>query len=968
MRFCIEYKPREPRNRMVFSSCARTLLAIEEMGCDNVGILLDFGHSLYGGESPAEAAKLALSRDRLFAIDVNDNFRGWDDDMVVGSVHLLETFEFFHALHTAGWEGVWQLDQFPFREDSVQAAKDGIETMRGFHRALLRLDHEALREAQDAQDALLAQRIVKKALYSAMAELDGGAGMTVVDSATVTVPALRADEPAAAAYAEAVARNRGLGGEDLRSRAGRRGHRRTPRHPDHDPRRRPGPRRRRPVGHRHPRDGLLARARPRSRAARRPAARPLRAEQGALRRGALLHAGLLRLLPTRRAGHLRPAALAAQRPPEPGQGPRAWRPTPGPLGHGFPVATGCALGAQVTGEDYRTIVVMGDGEMQEGSNWEAAMTAAHYGLHHLTAVVDRNRLQQGARTEDTKTLEPLHDKWTSFGWETRRIDGHDHLALRRGDGALDDRQAGRDRRRHHQGQGRLLHGGPGRVAPQGAHRQSRSAPHSRSCPHDRRSRRRASSHPGPDAPTFDCRVDFADELAQLARADERIVAVCNDSVGSSNLTGFREEFPDRLVNVGIAEQDLVGVGAGLANAGLIPFVCAAAPFLTGRATEQIKADVAYSQRHVVLCGQSPGMAYGELGPTHHSIEDLSWMRAVAGLPVVVPAGPRQTRAAVRWAAALGRGSYLRIPRFKVPEVSAPTTTFEPGRAVQLRSGGRRHHHRDRHDGLPCAVGRRRSRGARASPPACSTWPSSRHSTAGGARRRVARPAASSPSRRPPPAAVSAPRWRRSSAQEHPCPMRILGIKDAFAPTGSATLPARPLRAERRGHRRLQPANWSVAPMAEDLILAIDQGTSSTKSMLVDVERRRSSPRRPSRSARATRSPGWVEQDAEEIWASVQQSVRGCVTDELAERVVGVALSVQRETVVLWDRQTGRAVAPALGWQDQRTADRATELEEAGHAAHVLARTGLPLDPMFSALKAGWLLDQHDPERGRTKQR
>jgi transketolase len=101
----------------------------------------------------------------------------------------------------------------------------------------------------------------------------------------------------------------------------------------------------------------------------------------------------------------------------------------GPLGHGFPVATGCALGAGLIGADYRTIVVMGDGEMQEGSNWEAAMTASHYELHSLTAIVDRNRLQQGARTEDTKTLEPLHDKWTSFGFETRRIDGHDYGAL-----------------------------------------------------------------------------------------------------------------------------------------------------------------------------------------------------------------------------------------------------------------------------------------------------------------------------------------------------------------------------------------------------------------------------------------------------------------------------------------------------------------------------------------------------------
>lgn len=101
----------------------------------------------------------------------------------------------------------------------------------------------------------------------------------------------------------------------------------------------------------------------------------------------------------------------------------------GPLGHGFPVAAGCALGARLSGADYRTIVVMGDGEMQEGSNWEAAMTAGHYELSSLTAIVDRNRLQQGDRTEDTKTLEPLHDKWASFGFETRRIDGHDYVAL-----------------------------------------------------------------------------------------------------------------------------------------------------------------------------------------------------------------------------------------------------------------------------------------------------------------------------------------------------------------------------------------------------------------------------------------------------------------------------------------------------------------------------------------------------------
>ncbi|MGW3955727.1 sugar phosphate isomerase/epimerase family protein [Streptomyces sp. NPDC004752] len=170
LKFAIEYKPREPRNRMVFSSVARTLLAIEDMGVDNVGILLDFGHSLYGGETPAEAARMAIARDKLFAIDVNDNFRGWDDDMVVGSVHLLETFEFFFALRDAGWEGVWQLDQFPFREDSVEAARAGIRTMRAFHHALNYLDRDALAAAQSAQDALSAQRIAKQALYRALAE------------------------------------------------------------------------------------------------------------------------------------------------------------------------------------------------------------------------------------------------------------------------------------------------------------------------------------------------------------------------------------------------------------------------------------------------------------------------------------------------------------------------------------------------------------------------------------------------------------------------------------------------------------------------------------------------------------------------------------------------------------------------------------------------------------------------------
>lgn len=101
----------------------------------------------------------------------------------------------------------------------------------------------------------------------------------------------------------------------------------------------------------------------------------------------------------------------------------------GPLGHGLPVGVGCALGARLAGTNERVFVVLGDGEMQEGSNWEAIMSAAHFGLDNLFITVDRNRLQQGARTEETNGLDPLDERLASFGWEVRVIDGHDYAEL-----------------------------------------------------------------------------------------------------------------------------------------------------------------------------------------------------------------------------------------------------------------------------------------------------------------------------------------------------------------------------------------------------------------------------------------------------------------------------------------------------------------------------------------------------------
>jgi xylose isomerase len=163
--FAIEYKPKEPRTHMLFSDAARTLLAIDEIGLDNVGVLIDFGHSMYAGESPAAAAELCLARNRLIDIDLNDNFRSWDDDMIVGSVHLAETFEFLFTLVRAGWSRPWKLDQFPFREEPVAAARASIAIIKRLLGLISRLDATAFERTRERQDALAGQALLTELLF-----------------------------------------------------------------------------------------------------------------------------------------------------------------------------------------------------------------------------------------------------------------------------------------------------------------------------------------------------------------------------------------------------------------------------------------------------------------------------------------------------------------------------------------------------------------------------------------------------------------------------------------------------------------------------------------------------------------------------------------------------------------------------------------------------------------------------------
>jgi transketolase len=185
---------------------------------------------------------------------------------------------------------------------------------------------------------------------------------------------------------------------------------------------------------------------------------------------------------------------------------------------------------------------------------------------------------------------------------------------------------------------------------------------------------------------YDCRDAYSKALEEMAEADPRVCALVSDSVSSTKLNSFSEKFPNRFVNVGIAEQNLVGIGAGLANSGMIPYVCAASCFLTARAMEQVKVDLGYSKSNVRLCGMSSGMAYGELGPTHHSIEDLAWTRIIPNLSVVVPADPIETAAVMHYSLLHQGPMFLRMSRMPVRAVHSEGFEFTLGKANTLREG------------------------------------------------------------------------------------------------------------------------------------------------------------------------------------------------------------------------------------------------------------------------------------------
>lgn len=184
-----------------------------------------------------------------------------------------------------------------------------------------------------------------------------------------------------------------------------------------------------------------------------------------------------------------------------------------------------------------------------------------------------------------------------------------------------------------------------------------------------------------------CRKSFTDTLLELAKKDKDIIAVTSDARGSVTLGDFADQLPEQFVECGIAEQDAVGISAGLAHSGKKVFVCGPACFYVARSLEQVKVDLAYSENPVKILGVSGGVAYGALGATHHSLHDIAALRTFPGMNIVLPCDARQTKKLVELLVDYPQPVYVRVGRAAVPEVyKNDDFEFKMGKANMLLDG------------------------------------------------------------------------------------------------------------------------------------------------------------------------------------------------------------------------------------------------------------------------------------------
>src|SRR5919108_5553895 len=375
----------------------------------------------------------------------------------------------------------------------------------------------------------------------------------------------------------------------------------------------------------------------------------------------------------------------------------------GSLGQGLSVGVGLGLGARLAGADARIFVLMGDGEIAEGSVWEAAQLAAHAKLDNVVGIVDVNGLGQSGPTMLEHDMRTYQRRFAAFGWRTLVIDGHDMTQITT---AL--RRATRGRGAPSVIVARTVKGKglPGVEGLPGWHGKALSADaaekviaeleqrrHHLPPPPLRKPRRRPLPKPavkplGGSPPTGELatREAYGHALVRLGEADPRVLALDGDVKNSTFAERFLERFPERFVECFIAEQNMVSVAAGLAAQGFIPFASSFACFLE-RAADQIRM-AGISRSNVKFAGSHAGISIGEDGPSQMALEDLALFRAVPEAVVFYPSDGVATDAAVQLAAARKGVVYIRTTRGKTPGLYAEDEAFAVGTLKTLRRSER----------------------------------------------------------------------------------------------------------------------------------------------------------------------------------------------------------------------------------------------------------------------------------------
>ena len=389
----------------------------------------------------------------------------------------------------------------------------------------------------------------------------------------------------------------------------------------------------------------------------------------------------------------------------------------GSLGQGLSISVGIALAARLDGKSYRTFCIMGDGEQQEGEIWEAAMEAAHYKLDNLVGIVDCNGLQIDGRVADVMNIDPLEEKYKSFGWDTVRIDGHNldqlvktlseirtgtrkplvvlaNTVKGKGISFMENVAGWHGKAPNHEEMIRglqelgLKEHIPYAKLLESAERYQQQVTHELNAKLPRFSRdywwNESMAMNAKMEPT---RAGFGRALAQHGD-DERVVCLGLDISGSITISDFYAGRParkKRWISMGIAEQSATAAAAGLAKEGKLPVFGTYATFAAARNLDQIRTSICYGNFNVLIAGAHGGVSVGPDGATHQALEDLF---AVCGLPnmsVVVPCDSIETRKATSYLLLEHKGpKYIRFAREATPVVTKEDTPFEFGRANVIR--------------------------------------------------------------------------------------------------------------------------------------------------------------------------------------------------------------------------------------------------------------------------------------------